>query len=98
MTTCTSGPSWPASRRGRRCTGSPNDELCAAGRAVGFATFYSMLDLVPAASPWVKQSGVRRWMLGSVRRSPWLRALALTQAGGSIFMVKRPRAEAVGSD
>jgi len=74
------------------------DELCAAGRAVGFATFYSMLDLVPAASPWVKQSGVRRWMLGSVRRSPWLRALALTQAGGSIFMVKRPRAEAVGSD
>jgi len=71
------------------------DELCAAGRAVGFATFYSMLDLAPAESPWVKQSGVRRALLGTVRRRPWLRALALTQAGGSIFMVKRPRADAV---
>jgi SAM-dependent methyltransferase len=64
-------------------------DLCAAGRDAGFATFYSILDLADPAGQWASTSRSRRWLASVVRRNPWLRALALTQAGGSIFMVKR---------
>jgi hypothetical protein len=59
------------------------------GRAAGFGYFYSLLDLVGPDSPWVAGSRLRRLLLERVRYHPWLRALALTQAGASIFMVKR---------
>lgn len=64
--------------------------LCQLGRFAGFAQFYSLLDLVDLSNPLVRGRPLRRWLLGVVRRRPWLRALALTQSGGSIFMVKRP--------
>lgn len=64
-------------------------ELCMLGRSAGFGYFYSMLDLVNLDSPWVATSRLRRFLLERVRYSPWLRGLALTQAGASIFMVKR---------
>jgi SAM-dependent methyltransferase len=64
-------------------------ELCARGRDAGFAHFYSLLDLASTDSLWATYSTVRKRVLPVVRRSPLLRALALTQAGGSVFMVKR---------
>ncbi len=63
-------------------------DLCAAGRDAGFARFYSLLDLVPVDSAWAN-GPLRRLFLPLVRRRPWLRAAALTQSGGSIFMIKR---------
>ncbi len=65
-------------------------DLCNLGRQAGFAQFYSWIDLVDEDSPFVSKSWLRRFLLDRVRFSPWLRALALTQAGGSIFMFKRP--------
>jgi ubiquinone/menaquinone biosynthesis C-methylase UbiE len=65
-------------------------ELCALGRGAGFGHFYSMLDLIDPASPLIARRPLRRFLLNRVRFHPWLRGLALTQAGGSIFMVKRP--------
>jgi len=65
-------------------------ELCDLGRRVGFGRFYSLLDLVETDSPSIQRSVLRRWLFRKVRRSPWLRALALTQTGSSIFMLKRP--------
>jgi len=64
-------------------------KLCAAGRAAGFAQFYSLLDLVERDAPSVRRGCFRRLMLEAVRRRPWLRGLALTQFGSSIFMLKR---------
>jgi SAM-dependent methyltransferase len=64
-------------------------ELVKLGRDAGFAHFYSLLDVVPSDSTLVKGSRLRRWLIPRVRRRPWLRALVLTQTGGSIFMVKR---------
>lgn len=65
-------------------------ELCRLGRYAGFAQFYSLIDAVDLENPLVRDRPLRRWLLGVVRTRPWLRALALTQSGGGIFMVKRP--------
>ncbi len=64
-------------------------ELCLLGRYAGFAAFYSLLDLVDLNSDLVRKSMIRRLLIPRIRRRPWLRALALTQSGGAIFMVKR---------
>jgi ubiquinone/menaquinone biosynthesis C-methylase UbiE len=69
-------------------------ELCALGREAGFSQFYSHLDLRdPEASTFAGHELTRRLkavVLTRVQRSAWLRALALTQLGGQIFMIKRP--------
>ncbi|MFN9578004.1 MAG: class I SAM-dependent methyltransferase [Gemmatimonadota bacterium] len=64
-------------------------ELVKLGRYDGFAQLSSLLDVVPPDSPFVQGSRLRRWLMPRVQRRPWLRALVLTQTGGSIFMVKR---------
>lgn len=66
-------------------------QLCAAGREAGFARFYSLLDVVEEDDPEIRGSPLRRALLRSCERHPWLRALALTQLGGFVFMYKRPR-------
>jgi SAM-dependent methyltransferase len=64
-------------------------ELCRLGRSAGFGHFYSTLDLADVDSPLVS-TPLRRFLFNKVRYNPWLRALALTQMGGtSIFMLKR---------
>ena len=66
-------------------------DLCAAGREVGFAQFYSLIDLVDADAPSLKRgSFLRRALVQRFRYNPWLRALGLLQYGSSIFMLKRP--------
>jgi hypothetical protein len=69
-------------------------ELCQRGREAGFAQFYSHLDLkTPEASNFGGGQATRRikaQTLRYVQRSAWLRAAALSQVGGLIFMVKRP--------
>ena len=69
-------------------------DLCLAGREAGFSRFYSHLDLKdPTPASFSSESGRTRRLKASilpwVQRSPWLRALALSQLGGMIFMVKR---------
>jgi SAM-dependent methyltransferase len=68
-------------------------ELCQLGREAGFYQFYSHLDLkAPTASHFSGSNHTRRLkarLLIGVQRNPWLRALALSQRGGLIFMVKR---------
>jgi len=64
-------------------------ELCAIGRTSGFYRFYSKLDLLAVDDPTIRRSAVRRRALDRVRFNPWLRALALTQKGGTVFMLKR---------
>jgi SAM-dependent methyltransferase len=66
-------------------------DLCSLGREVGFAHFYSLIDLVQPGDPSMKRGLFRRWLVEQSRRHPWLRALALTQYGNSIFMLKRPQ-------
>jgi len=68
-------------------------QLCRLGREAGFFKFYSLLDVkAPVAAEF---SGSRRvkqlkaQTLKTVQTRPWLRALALTQRGSLIFMVKR---------
>ena len=63
--------------------------LCRLGRDVGFAQFYSLIDLVDAEAPSVKRRRFRRLLVERCRYNPWLRALGLTQFGSSIFMLKR---------
>jgi ubiquinone/menaquinone biosynthesis C-methylase UbiE len=58
-------------------------ELCALGREAGFFQFYSRLDLKTPAE------GLKGKLLVRVQKNAWLRALALSQRGGAIFMVKR---------
>jgi SAM-dependent methyltransferase len=65
-------------------------ELCKLGREVGFAQFYSLIDLVDSDAPSVKRRWFRRWLVQHCRYHPWLRSLGLTQYGSSIFMLKRP--------
>ncbi len=65
-------------------------ELCQRGRESGFAQFYAYLDLVRAEDPNIAKSWLRRTLLPRIQRSPWLRAMALTQVGNTIFMLKRP--------
>ena len=64
-------------------------DLCRLGRQVGFAQFYSLLDLVDLGAASVSGHVLRRMLLNRVRYNPWLRAVALTQYGNSIFMFKR---------
>ena len=69
-------------------------ELCKRGREAGFFQFYSHLDLKDPHSTAFVGGNLRRRtkaeVLKSIQLSPWLRAAALTQFGGQIFMVKRP--------
>jgi hypothetical protein len=72
-------------------------ELCKIGREVGFAHFYSPVDLVDPDVPWLQKKGfltrlMFKWLLRPeiLGVHPWVRTLALTQAGGHIFMLKRP--------
>jgi SAM-dependent methyltransferase len=63
-------------------------DLCACGRAAGFARFYSPYDLLyltrRASTPaWLFRA--RHWC----RRQPWLRAAMVSQMVGDIFMWKR---------
>ena len=63
-------------------------ELCALGREAGFERFYSPLDLSEPTDAPIKRNPVKRRLLKGIKRSPWLRALALTQVGGTVVMVK----------
>jgi ubiquinone/menaquinone biosynthesis C-methylase UbiE len=58
-------------------------ELCRLGRRVGFAWFYSSIDLMH------NRPGVAGLVARACRWSPWIRALVLSQHGGGIYMVKR---------
>ena len=64
--------------------------LCKLGREVGFAQFYSLIDLVDSDAPSIKRRWFRCWLVQHCRYQPWLRSLGLTQFGSSIFMLKRP--------
>jgi SAM-dependent methyltransferase len=61
--------------------------LCRIGREAGFAHFYSLLDVLRPGDRAVARR--RAWWLSWAQRKPWLRALALTQLGHTIVMVKR---------
>jgi SAM-dependent methyltransferase len=65
-------------------------ELCVLGRYSGFAHCYSPLDLLAVDDPIIAKSWLLRFLLRPVQRNPWLRALALTQVGHGIIMLKRP--------
>jgi SAM-dependent methyltransferase len=75
-------------------------DLCMLGREAGFAQFYSPLDWIRAEDPPVARSALRRLLLASIRRSPWLRATALlfTRHGCTIAMLKRPREDGCAAD
>lgn len=64
-------------------------DLCQLGRQVGFAQFYSILDLLHIDDPSISRSKIRKFILNKLKFNPWLRALALTQIGHVIFMYKR---------
>lgn len=63
-------------------------ELCGLGRRSGFARFYSTLDLCQPEDPSIRRSWTKRRLLEGVKFNPWLRALALTQLGDTIIMLK----------
>jgi hypothetical protein len=63
--------------------------LCRLGREAGFAQFYSLLDLIDAGDPAVSGSRLKRWVVEKLKFNPWIRALALTQRGDTIIMLKR---------
>lgn len=62
--------------------------LCGLGRQAGFSRFYSPLDLMDPAEPAIRKSRFKKWLLNRVKVNPWLRALALTQRGDTIIMLK----------
>jgi ubiquinone/menaquinone biosynthesis C-methylase UbiE len=64
-------------------------DLCKLGRQAGFHRFYSILDLLELDDPSIAKSKVRRFLLNKLKFNPWLRALALTQIGTPLFMLKR---------
>ena len=64
-------------------------DLCKLGRYAGFAHFYSILDLVQKNSPSISKSKLRLFLLDKLKFNPWLRAIVLTQIGGTIVMFKR---------
>jgi len=64
-------------------------DLCALGRAAGFAHFYSHVDLLRADDATIQPTRLKRRVLGWVQQKPWLRALALSQVGGVVIMWKR---------
>jgi len=63
--------------------------LCKLGRQAGFAQFYALVDLVREEDPTIARAWLRRFMVSRLRSHPWVRALVLTQVGGSIIMLKR---------
>jgi hypothetical protein len=63
--------------------------LCRLGRDGGFAQFYGIPDVLDPNDPEIKRSAFRSAVLKRIKRNPWLRALAMTQLGHLIFMVKR---------
>jgi len=64
--------------------------LCEMGREAGFARFYSLIDLMDENDPRVGRRRLGRALFRRARYSPWLRAAALFQYGGTIVMVKLP--------
>ena len=69
-------------------------DLCALGREVGFARFYSPLDLRRRTDVPLTRNPLKRWLLQSrlletVQQNAFLRSLVLTQIGTSILMLKR---------
>jgi SAM-dependent methyltransferase len=66
-------------------------ELCALGRQAGFAQFYSFLDLIDETTDEsVASSRAKTWIIRTVRRRPWFRALMISQmTGNPMFMYKR---------
>lgn len=68
-------------------------ELCQQGRMAGFSQFYSILDLLSPKDPTIAKSRFRSLLLNRLKFNPWLRALALTQIGYLIIMLKRPAAQ-----
>lgn len=64
-------------------------ELCSRGRDAGYAQFYSIVDLMQSTDESITKSRLRRAFLPLIQQSPLVRSLALTQAGGTIFMLKR---------
>ncbi len=70
-------------------------DLCKLGRQAGFYKFYSILDVLEKRDPPVAKNRLRSLLLDELnlldklKRNPWLRALALTQAGGFVVMAKR---------
>jgi SAM-dependent methyltransferase len=66
-------------------------DLCRIGRQAGFGLFYSHVDLkdVDTAVVGGPRARLKRALIRGAQASPWVRALALTQVGGTIFMVKR---------
>lgn len=64
-------------------------DLCKLGRQAGFHQFYSLLDLLETSDASITASKVRKYLLNKLKFSPWLRALALTQIGTPMFMLKR---------
>ena len=70
-------------------------DLCELGRRSGFDRFYSTLDLSRPEDPTIRRSRIKRRLLTRVKLNPWLRAVALTQLGDTIIMLKElgPRTE-----
>ena len=70
-------------------------DLCRRGREAGFHQFYSPLDLRRPGDP-LPASPLMRFtvqrLLSQFQLNPWCRALALTQVGGAIVMLKREQA------
>ena len=64
-------------------------DLCSRGRDAGFAKFYSHVDSMRRTDPMIDKSWLRRALLRHIQHNPWVRAIALTQVGGLIFMLKR---------
>ena len=64
-------------------------QLCAMGREAGFAQFYSLLDVMDTSDPAISGNRLKRWVVEKLKFNPWLRALALTQRGETIIMLKR---------
>lgn len=71
--------------------------LCALGRQAGFARFYSTLDLWDESDPG-SASRFTRWLRNKVKVNPWLRALALTQRGDTIIMMKPETRESASAN
>ena len=67
-------------------------ELCRAGREAGFARFYSLFDVLETSDASIASNRLRRTILDACKYHPIVRALALTQVGGDVFMYKRPLA------
>lgn len=62
--------------------------LCELGRDSGFTQFYSILDLLKQEDASVAGNWLRRLLLRPLQRNAWLRALALTQVGYAVVMLK----------